>query len=266
MKTVNAGSVSLNVIDTGQGRPLLFVHGFPLDHSMWTAQIEHFSNRYRVIAPDLPGTRGAGNASGTIAMHEMADDLAAMLDALGVDEPVVLCGLSMGGYIAWQFHRKVANRLRALILCDTKAKADTPEAAAGRQKMIEGIGASGAPLVAEAMLPKLFASDSFVSMPGKIDFIRQRILAAPPEMLAGLVRGLAARPDVSGDLGHIDVPTLVVVGEHDAISPPAEMSEIAKAIPGAQFETVPGAGHMTPFEKPDEFNAIVETFLARVDR
>jgi len=263
MRSVTAGSVTFNVLERGKGRPLLLVHGFPLDHSMWTGQIDRLSANCRVIAPDLAGNR-AGGVPETVTMEQMADDLASLLTAMDVAEPVVFCGLSMGGYIAWQFWRKHAARVRALILCDTKAKADTPEAKAGRAKMIDQIEKLGPSSVAEAMLPKLFATDSFVERPGQVDFTRQTILAHSPQTLAAWVRGLAARPDVSGDLGQIHVPVLVVVGEHDAISPPAEMSQIAAAIPGAQFVIIPGAGHMSPLEKPAEFNAAVEDFLARL--
>ena len=161
MKTVSARGTQIGVYDRGEGPPLLLVHGFPLDHSMWSGQLDEFSGAYRVIAPDLRGFGTSGLSSTTAAgqassMEEFADDLDTLLGALGVNEPVVFCGLSMGGYIAWQFWRKYQSRVKALVLCDTQSGADAPEAAAVRHKMADHVIQHGTSLVADAMLPKLF--------------------------------------------------------------------------------------------------------------
>lgn len=266
MKDVQAGSVHLRVLDQGEGPPVVLVHGFPLDHSMWTAQIDRLKAKWRVIAPDLRGFGGSQVVPGTASMEQMADDLGNLLTALGVREPVVLCGLSMGGYVAFQFAQKYRARLKALVLCDTRAKADTPEAVAGRMKMIEQLMAEGPRTVAEAMLPKLFAPESFTRIPGTVDFIRQVILASPPDGLAAALRGMAERPDVTEQLKSLDVPTLVIVGEHDAISTPAEMSQIAAAIPGARLEVIAGAGHLSPLERPEAAGEAIEKFLNSLDK
>ena len=167
-----------------------------------------------------------------ISMEAYADDLAELLDAIGVSEPIVLAGFSMGGYVAWQFVRKHGHRLRALVQCDTRAKADTDEARAGRIKMAENIAEWGSGRVAEMMGPKLFAPATFEKQPEIVAAVRKVIERTPPAGIAAAQRGMAARPDVTEMLPHINVPTLVLVGEHDAISPPAEMKEIADAIPG----------------------------------
>jgi len=265
MKVVTAGSVKLQVLDRGDGPPILLVHGFPLDHTMWTAQIDRLAARWRVIAPDLRGLGGSQVTPGTVTMEQLADDLDALLTALEVRTPVVFCGLSMGGYVAWQFVRKYRSRLRALVLCDTRAKADTPEAAAGRMKMVDDVLKLGTHHVAEAMLPKLFAPESFVRIPGAIEFVRQRILAASPEGVAAVLRGMATRPDVTAELAQIDLPTLLIVGEHDAIATPQEMRSIAAAMPNARIEVIAGAGHMTPVEQPEAFNRAIESFLGGLD-
>jgi 3-oxoadipate enol-lactonase len=257
--------VRLSVAHGGQGMPVVLVHGFPLSHTMWDQQLSRWIARWRVVAPDLRGFGDSQVTAGTVTMEQMADDLAALLDAMKLREPVVLCGLSMGGYVAFQFWRKYAARLRALVLCDTRAVADTPEAVAGRHKMVELVLKSGTGPVAEAMLPKLFAAATLQERPEAVASQRRAMLAAAPEGVAAALRGMAARPDVRAWLPEIALPTLVVVGQHDAISTVDEMRQMAAAIPGAQFAVLAAAGHMTPVEAPEAFNAVVEEFLTRVE-
>jgi pimeloyl-ACP methyl ester carboxylesterase len=251
------------VFDEGSGHPLLFVHGFPLDHRMWRKQLARFANSYRVIAPDLRGFGASGGGEGLVTMEQFADDLSAILDTLGVVEPVTFVGLSMGGYIAWQFLRKYRRRLRALVLCDTRAAADSPAAAENRLKVAETVEAEGTDALARAMLPKLFAKRTIETRPELVEQLRQVILDADPKGVAAAQRGMAARPDSTEVLASIDVPTLVVVGEEDQISPVDEMRRIAEAIPISQFAVVARAGHMSPLENPKEFNAILSEFLSR---
>ncbi len=265
-RIVRAGNFEVNVTERGQGMSVLLVHGFPLDHSMWNAQIERLSQRWRVIAPDLRGFGGSQVSSGMVTMEQMADDLAALLEALAIREPVVVCGLSMGGYVAFQFWRKYASRLRGLVLCDTRAIADTSEAAAARLKMAEHVLRAGTQYVAEAMLPKLFAPSTFQNHPQIIDVQRRRILAAAPEGVAAALRGLAERPDASGYLPRIAVPAMVIVGQHDAISTVDEMRRLAEAIHGCEFVVIPDSGHMTPLENPPAFDEAIERFIARIER
>nr|HPM85389.1 alpha/beta hydrolase [Candidatus Anammoximicrobium sp.] len=149
--------LNLNVVESGAGLPVLLVHGFPLDHTMWQPQLEALAGEAHVVAPDLRGF-GASDAGGeTVSMEDYADDLAALLDARTIQEPVVFCGLSMGGYIAWQFWQRHRARLRGLILCDTRAAADTPEAAANRLATADRVLREGPSPVLQAMLPKLVA-------------------------------------------------------------------------------------------------------------
>ena len=264
MPRIQAGEVEIEFIERGQGTPLLLVHGFPLDHSMWDNQIERFASQARVIAPDLRGCGGSTVTAGTVTMEQMADDFALLLDALGVSEPVVFCGLSMGGYVAWQFWRKHRARLRALVLCDTRAAADSPETVQTRMKMREHVLRAGTPYVTEAMLPKLFAPQTFKRHPEIVESVRHKILGASPEGIAAALMGLVARPDMTDQLTNIALPTLAIVGEVDAISPPHEMRKMAEAIPGARLAVIPDAGHMPPLENPEAFNAELEEFLARV--
>jgi pimeloyl-ACP methyl ester carboxylesterase len=245
----------------GDGPPLLLVHGFPLDHHMWEAQIAEFSKTHQVIAVDLRGFGASAPAEGTTTMRQFADDCAAVLDALDIQEPVTFCGLSMGGYVAWQFVGLHTKRLARLILCDTRAIADTPEAAAGRHKMAEHVMKAGTEFVAQAMLPKLFATSTAAERPQLIESARAMINRASPSGIAAAARGMAERPDVTAMLPTIRVPTLVIVGEQDAISTVDEMRSIAAAMPNAEFVVIPHAGHMSTMENPEAVNAAMRRFL-----
>jgi 3-oxoadipate enol-lactonase len=267
MQRAALSSVELAYVDRGAGSPVLLAHGFPLDHTMWSAQIDALADRCRVIAPDLRGfgqsSLAKGDAERGVSMERYADDLAELLDALGVGEPIVLVGFSMGGYIAWQFVRNYASRLRALVQCDTKAAADTQEARAGRLKMAEKVAEWGSSRVAEMMGPKLFAARTFETKPDVVAAIRRIVERTSPAAIAAAQRGMAARPDMTSFLPNIKLPTLVVGGAEDAISPPQEMRAIAAAIPNAQFFEIPNAGHMTTMENAQAVNSALLEFVAR---
>ncbi len=252
-------------VDRGTGTPILLVHGFPLDHTMWNAQIEALANVTRVIAPDLRGfgesLLGDVDPERGISMEQYADELVELLDALGVSEPIILAGFSMGGYIAWQFVRKYPGRLKAFIQCDTRALADTDEARAGRLKMAENVAAWGSERVAEMMGPKLFSARAFEMKPQLMTELRSVVAKTPPAAIAAAQRGLAARPDMSAGLSKIQLATLVIVGEQDAISSAAEMSTIAAAIPHAQLVEIPHSGHMTTMENPTAVNEALLAFV-----
>jgi 3-oxoadipate enol-lactonase len=263
-------SVELAYADRGTGVPVLLVHGFPLDHTMWSAQIDALADRCRVIAPDLRGfgqsTLGTIDPEQGISMERYADDLAELLDVMAVGEPVVLVGFSMGGYIAWQFVRKYAARLRALVQCDTRAAADTDEARAGRLKMAENVAQWGSARVAEMMGPKLLSPQTFSTKPNVVTAVRKVVENTSPAAIAAAQRGMATRPDMTDLLPTISVPALVVVGAQDAISPPREMRDIAATIPGAKFVEIPQSGHMTTMENPEAVNAALTKFTAGVGR
>jgi pimeloyl-ACP methyl ester carboxylesterase len=194
-------------------------------------------------------------------MRTFADELAQLLERLEIREPIVYCGLSMGGYIGWQFWQKYADRLAGLVACDTRAIADTPQVAEGRETLARRVLAEGTDCVAEAMLPKLFNPDMRARHPQAAAETRAVIGRASRPGVAAALRGMAIRPDVTELLAGIAVPTLVVVGAHDVISPVAEMRGIAEQIPRAEFVEIPDAGHMSPLENPAAFNAALEKFL-----
>lgn len=262
MKRISIGEIELNVVEQGTGAPLLLVHGFPLDHQMWKGQLDDLSKDFRVIAPDLRGFGQSDCHGETVLMEQFADDLANLLAALGVDEPITLCGLSMGGYVAWEFWRRHEARLQRLILCDTRAAPDTDEVAATRRKTADQVLREGPEVLVENMIPKLFTPRSQVEMRHVIATTSQIIQSSRPEGLAAALRGMARRRDATPWLPEIKIPSLVLCGQQDVISSVVEMQSIADAIPNASFVVIPACGHMAPLESPTQTNKAIREFLA----
>lgn len=251
-------------LDQGRGIPWLLIHGFPLDHRMWLPVVQRISSQVRVIAPDL---RGFGQSKAPVAsvvpMAEFADDLAALLDALNIRHPAVICGLSMGGYIAFEFWRRHKERVAGLVLCDTRAASDTPDAARVREATAQRVLKEGPSFLADSMLPRLLAPTTLQQQPGIAEQIRQQIMASNREAVAAAALGMAQREDMQPVLAEITCPTLVLVGAEDVISPPAEMRTIAEAIRNAQFVEIAEAGHLAPLEKPGPVADAFLDFLRR---
>jgi 3-oxoadipate enol-lactonase len=262
MKHISVGDAQLAVYTGGErGHRMLLVHGFPLNHTLWQPQIDYFIDHCRVIAPDLRGFGTSDATPGTVTMEQMADDMNAVLDQLGVDEKIIFCGLSMGGYVAWQFWRKYKHRVLAMILCDTRACADTEEAASARRKLATATLKDGSEAAAKVMLPKMFAPVTWDEQPQLVEKVRGMMHAASPAGIAAALEGMAQRPAAYDLLPTIDVPTLVIVGEHDAISTADEMRAIADAIPEAGWVEVPNAGHLSNLENPQVVNEAIAEFI-----
>ena len=262
MQHVSLDSFELHYVDQGAGPVLVLVHGFPLDHSMWQGQIDELSKQFRVVAPDLRGFGKSKSNDDVVTMAQFADDIAALLDALKINEPITYCGLSMGGYIGWQFVLRHGDRLAKLIQCDTKAKADTDEARATRLKAADHVLEHGPETLIATMMPKLFAEENCSSQPDIVEATRKVMMNTAPSAIAAAQRGMAERPDVTDELSKINVPALILCGEHDAISPADEMRDIASAMPNATFVQIDGAGHMAPLEDPQAVNAAICDFLS----
>jgi pimeloyl-ACP methyl ester carboxylesterase len=257
----------------GSGQPLVLLHGFPLEHSMWQPQLDALADCCQVLAPDLRGFGGSSweesaprVAREGVDMQTYAQDVIALLDELQITEPVILCGFSMGGYILWQLALRYPERIKALVLADTKAAADSAEASAGRLAMAEQVMASGGAGVAEGMLPKLLAASTRASRPELVEQVAAMIRQAPPAAIAAALRGMARRADVQPQLAGMDWPTLVLVGEEDVISPPEEMRAVAARLPQAEYHEISGAGHMSPLENPVDFNRALRAFVVRLTK
>jgi 3-oxoadipate enol-lactonase len=261
METETVNGVKLALVDRGDGTPLVLAHGFPMDHAMWNSQIESLSKTHRVIAVDLRGFGQSEATDGPTTMEQFADDLAAVLDARRVSEPVVLCGLSMGGYIAFAFWRKYAARLRGLILCDTRAETDSPDVVAARRATAQRVLAEGPGVLVEGMAARLFAKATPRTQPELLEKLRRMAEGCSARGVAAASLGMALRPDSATILGDIRCPALVIVGQEDAISPPDEMRRMAGAIPNARLVVIPDAGHLSPMERPTEVNGAIEAFL-----
>jgi pimeloyl-ACP methyl ester carboxylesterase len=248
----------------GRGRPVLLVHGFPFHRGQWDGLVDELARHAFVITADLRGFGESaferGFEAGASTMEQHADDLAAALDEAGVKEPVTFVGFSMGGYVAFPFFQRHRQRLAALALCNTRAIADTPEGAAGRATMAAKVLAEGPKPLVDGMLPKLLAPDTLAKRPDVVERVRA-LMQAPREAIAAALHGMAQRPDSTPLLARIDVPTLVVVGEHDAISSPTEMRSIAGSIRGSRFVQLAGAGHMTTHETPRELSIALVEFI-----
>jgi pimeloyl-ACP methyl ester carboxylesterase len=258
------GSLSdiLPYTDRGRGPALVLLHGFPLDRRIWDAQVGKLSDHYRVIAPDLRGF-GQSRRSDPFTIESLADDTHLFLEQLAAT-PCVLAGLSMGGYVALAYATKYPADLRGLILVDTKAEADTPQAKEGRGKMIELARTSGATAVAEQMLPKMISPGTLESRPDVVKKLRGIMNDCSAQTIEYALAAMRDRPDRSAELPDFKVPTLVIVGDADAITPPDVAEKMHKAVTGSELEVIRGAGHMSPMEQPEQVNRAIERFMASI--
>jgi pimeloyl-ACP methyl ester carboxylesterase len=254
----------LAVHTAGAGTPLLLLHAFPLDHSMWREQAA-LAEHVRLVVPDQRGF-GASPGPGPESVAQLADDAVALLDALHVAEPAVVCGVSMGGYVAQHLAARHPDRVSALVLVDTKLEADTPEARAGRADLAAKVGRLGQSILADAMVPRLLAAAPHVQTTDRVgieDLLRRTIVAQPVETIQAALAALGGRPDMTEAMRRVRVPTLLVVGAEDTITPPACMEAATRVLPDARLLVVPEAGHMTPLERPAVFNAALLEFLRK---
>lgn len=243
--------------DRGAGPALLLVHGYPLDGRLWRHQAGAFPG-WRTVIPDLRGFGRSEAPDLGYGMAAYADDLAGLLDALALEE-VVLGGLSMGGYVAFEFLRRHCSRVRALVLADTRAQADGAEGRTGRDAAMAAAREGGASRIAEQMLPRLLAASAPDSLREEV---RQMMAATPVRGIIGALAAMRDRPDSTELLPALAaLPTLVVVGQEDVITPPREAEAIARQIPGARLAVIPEAGHLSPLERPGEFNRHLQRFL-----
>lgn len=265
--TLTVGGEAFAVHTAGSGIPLVLLHAFPLDHGMWAEQ-EPLAESLRLIVPDQRGFGGSNTARPIASIAEMADDVVAILDALHVRGPAVVCGVSMGGYVAQHVAARHPDRVRALILCDTKLEADTPEAREGRAALAAKVGRLGTSILADAMLGTLLARSSEArAAPRRPDIeerLRQMIARQPAATVQASLAAMGGRPDMTEAMRRLPIPVLLVVGAEDSFTPPETMQRMESIIPGARLLIVPRAGHLVPLEAAQVFNGAVLEFLREV--
>lgn len=249
--------------DIGNGTALVLIHGFPFDRSQWMPQLEGMKDVARVIAPDLRGFGGAEEAPETMTMDGYATDVKDLLDRLGVDQAVI-CGLSMGGYVALALLAKHPHAVKGLILCNTRPGADSEQGREGRKASAKKIADEGMGPTAEMMVPKLLAEATRTSKPEVASMLKAMMERQRPGGAIAALRGMAARPDRTPMLPSIAVPTLVITGELDTLIPPMESEAMVAAIPGSELVVIPGVGHVSNLEDPQAFNGAVRKFLGRL--
>ncbi len=246
--------------DKGAGLPIVFLHAFPLNRSMWTPQIYALSSQWRTIALDLRGHGESDAPLWSFSLDQYADDVAALLDHLNISQ-AVLVGLSMGGYVSLAFSRTYGNRLLGLVLADTRAQADSPDGRTGRFHLAQTAYTQGTEAVANTMLPKLLGATSLKSKPELVNRIRGTIQQNPVSGIVVDLMAMAARPDSVAHLPAILCSTLVVIGDEDHTTPLVDAQLMASHIPHARLAIIPAAGHLSNCEQPELFNDLLRGFV-----
>lgn len=262
MKVVVNG-VALSYTDQGNGIPLVFIHAFPLSRTMWQPQVDALKDSYRVITLDLRGHGESDTVLWNFTLEDYAADVLGLLDHLDIRQ-AVLIGLSMGGYTALLFYKQYSERVKALVLADTRAGADSDEGKAGRRAMAQIAFKDGAAPIADLMIPKLLAPATIHHRQEIVDQVREKILQTSSAGIVVDLMAMAARPDSTSLLRTIACPTLIMVGEEDQATPVAESRYMADRIPGSTLIIIPEAGHLSNLEQPQAFNQALQTFLQRL--
>src|SRR5688572_4293368 len=245
--------------DPDSSRVLVLLHAFPVGTTIWQSQLDAFRD-WRVIVPALPGFDGR-DLHGEATVTAFAAHVSAFLDALGIQQ-AVFGGLSMGGYVLLALWRTQRRLIKGMILADTRSGADSPEARAGREKMLHELTTGGPAVIAGEVIPKLLGATTLRERPTIADLCRQRIEAQPADAIASALRAMMTRPDAGPLLASIDVPTMVVVGDEDVLTPPSEAEQLQRNIRGATLVRIPGAGHLSSLENPEAFNRATTEFLS----
>lgn len=253
--------ITIAYSDRGNGLPIVFLHAFPLNRSMWAQQEDALCPQFRIITIDL---RGHGESDAPLwryTLEQSADDVCALLDRLSIQQ-AIFTGLSMGGYILFAFYRKYAARVKGLILADTKAQADTAEGKEGRFQMAQTAYRQGPSAIADMMLPKLLSPATIQTNPGLARHVRAMIEGNQISGIVGDLMAMAERPDSVPLLGQITCPTQIIVGELDQATPPSDAKLMAVQIPHARLAVIPQAAHLANLEQPEAFNQIVASFAS----
>ncbi|MDR3626817.1 MAG: alpha/beta hydrolase [Ignavibacteriaceae bacterium] len=247
---------------SSENKPVLFIHGFPFDHHMWDAQVNELKSRYYCVTYDVRGLGVSPAGDGLFTLESFVDDLEFIINNYKLNKPV-LCGLSMGGYIAFRCVERMESKLGGLILCDTKSEPDTNEGKLKRAEGIKNINSDGLQKFISNFVPNCFAEKYIKDFSKGYNEILSRSLNYDPAGVKGCLLAMQGRTDVTPYLSGINIPSLIICGEEDKFTPPAAMRLMSKKISNSEFAIIPGAGHMSPVENPGVFTKIINDFLAK---
>lgn len=251
----------MSYADSADRVPVLWIHGYPLNSLLWEFQVSELADIARQITPDLRGHGRTGPTAPPYDMALFADDCVRLLDHLVLEEPVVIGGLSMGGYVALELCRRHPDRVAGLILASTRAGADSEDGKAGRDQAAATAKDQGVAAIVEGMLPKLLAPATAAEQPELVEYVRDMMMETSVDGVVGALAAMRDRVDSTGDLAGFDVPALVLHGAEDQLIPVSEAELLAASLPQSDLVVIPGAGHLPNLEQPDIFNAAVRLFL-----
>lgn len=260
MQRIRSGDAEIAYEVIGSGPAVVLLHPFPVHHGFWKLVAQDLSSRYRLLIPDLRGHGESETGDGPATMAKHAADLERLLDHTGMTA-AVFTGVSIGGYVLWEFWRRHRARVRALIVCNTKAQADTDEARSNRLKAAEDVLKRGTEPFIASMLPKLLGRSTLENRPDLVEEARRMMQKMSPQNVAQVQRGMAERPDSVKTLESIDVPTMVVTGDEDTLTPLGDAELIAKHVRGSRLRVIPRGGHYSLFEQPHAGTQLIRQFL-----
>ena len=265
MMHIQSGDAEIAYQVLGTGSPVVLLHPFPVHHEFWLPAVQQLSSRYQLILPDLRGHGESGAGEGPATMEKHAADIARILDHLKLGR-VPMLGVSIGGYVLCEFWRRHSARIAALGLCNTKASADSPEARAGRLQAVSEVLEKGTEPFFQSMVPKLIGKTTRESRPDLVEGALRMMRKMSAGNVAQVQRGMAERPDSVPDLKRINVPTLIVTGDEDILTGPAEAELMHRNISGSELKIVPHAGHYSPWEQSAEVGKLLRQFFDSVYR
>ena len=261
--TIQGTGIEYSVEGPRTGIPVIFIHGFPFDRSIWKGQVDLLKNQFYTVTYDIRGYGGSDAGDGQYTIELFVDDLIALLDHLKISRGV-LVGLSMGGYISLRAAERNPERVRGLVLCDTRSEADSNEGKIRRADQARIVQREGTRDFARSFVAGLFDETSFAEKPEIVESIRMLIERTSPRSIVGTLIALGGRTDTTPALYNIRVPTLVLVGRHDTLTPVSASTAMKEKIPGAEMHIIPHAGHLSNLENPEEFNEHLLNFLLKL--
>jgi 3-oxoadipate enol-lactonase len=259
--SVNVNDINLSYNDVGEGSiPIVFLHGFPFDKTMWQAQLDYLQNTHRVIACDIRGFGKSKDEESHLSMDLFANDLILFIDKLDLDK-VIICGLSMGGYIALNAIERFPSRFEALILCDTQCIADSHEVKTKRYKTIDDVNEYGETNFNEGFIKNVFHEDTLTNKPELVEQLRSVVFSNSRHIISQGLIALAERSETCSVLDEISIPTLIICGREDVVTPLNESKFMNKQIKGSVLHVINNAGHVSNLEQPIKFNKLLRDFL-----